>query len=156
MKSIKTLCSTLFVLVLLDQSALKVMSSCVQIALRCTSLEEALINDGAGEKTSLTCTDEPSALIVDSPLLEVSSEIMFNGAKLSDEAVEIINRLSIHAANMRFMPRRIKKALPNLMVIAINKSGLTRLDRDDMRQFGSTLIHASFWGNLLQSIEADV
>lgn len=25
-----------------------------------------------------------------------------------------------------------------------------------MRQFGSTLVHASFWGNLLQSIEADV
>lgn len=57
---------------------------------------------------------------------------------------------------MKFWPADIKKKFPKIVQFEIIRSGLTHLEREDMRQFGDDLIQANFDGNLLTALEGDV
>lgn len=57
---------------------------------------------------------------------------------------------------MKFMPAGIKKKFTKLDAISVTDSGLTHLEKEDMRQFGDDLIKADFSNNKLTALEGDI
>lgn len=80
-----------------------------------------------------------------------------------DSAGSEVNTSHVHSLmiqtsrhTVKFIPARIKHHFPKLNQIEIRHSGLTHLEKNDMRQFGDSLVKASFWHNLLTSLEGDL
>lgn len=68
----------------------------------------------------------------------------------------ILLSIQTNSEVVKFVPTGIKKKFPMLREFRIIRSGLTHLERDDMRQFGDELIDVSFKQNLLTSLESEL
>lgn len=96
-----------------------------------------------------------SYLIVESPLTIVRQVVSENGFTVDTSDVELL-KVETRVNSMKFLPAGIKKKFPKLTAIEIFQSGLTHLEREDMRQFGDDLMHANFWKNSLTALEGDL
>lgn len=67
-----------------------------------------------------------------------------------------IEALDIVFSRISFIPDGIKTLMPNLRVIRIRTSGLLSMNKENLRQFGNDLELASFVGNHLTSLDADL
>lgn len=103
----------------------------------------------------LTCADNPSFLIINQPEIKISKIVHTDGSVIV-KPNEVDGFYIDGAKDMKFMPRGIKKQFPQLKAIAIWNSGLSHLDKNDMKEFGSDLIHAGFLKNSLQMLSADL
>lgn len=102
----------------------------------------------------VTCRDWPSSLIIDRKGVVLDEVVHSNGTKV--EHVSSIKALSIIKADMKFLPKGIKDKFPSLKAIDIASSGMTHLDVDNMKQFGSDLEYASFGQNEITVLRANL
>lgn len=102
----------------------------------------------------VTCRDWPSSLIIEKKGVVLDEVVHPNGTKV--ERVENIKALSIIKATMKFLPKGIKDKFPSLKAIDIASCGMTHLDIDNMKQFGSDLEYASFGQNEITVLRANL
>lgn len=96
-----------------------------------------------------------SILTVESSWTIVGKVLHPNGTKYDTSDVEWLS-IATGMQSVKFVPAGIKKKFPKLTKFEIIKSGLTHLEREDMRQFGDDLSEVNFWQNSLKVLESDV
>lgn len=88
------------------------------------------------------------------PGASVSSIIHSDGSPV--ENIQEIEALRIRGATVQFIPAGIKTILPNLAVLMIESSGLLTIDKNDLKEFGSSLEYLALGANLITSIDGDL
>lgn len=67
-----------------------------------------------------------------------------------------IKALYIVSATVKFIPYDIKAKFPNIEAITIDMSGLLSVNRDNLKEFGSSLEYLVLSNNLITTIDADL
>lgn len=116
----------------------------------CQGISEYLWSDVS---TILTCMADKSTNSTIARSL-VSSVKHSNGSEIVNAAK--IEGLWIDYATVKFIPHDIKNRFLNLEGLRVTRCGLLRVDREDMRQFGSLLKYLDLSSNKLISIDADL
>lgn len=105
--------------------------------------------------TLLTCVGDNST-ISEYPGISVTS--VFDTSKNSTITnLENIQGLFIAKAPLfKFIPSGIKRIFPNLKAIIIESSGLLCVNKEDLKEFGSSLQYLELFRNLLTFIDANL
>lgn len=98
---------------------------------------------------------EASSLVINYPKTLVRDVLHSDGSKFDTRLIWML-RIATGRNSVKFWPADIKKKFPKIVQFEIMRSGLTHLEREDMRQFGDDLIQVNFDGNLLTALEGDV
>lgn len=77
------------------------------------------------------------------------------GGRLDTGIVDLV-KIETSLRFVRFVPAGIKARFPKMRALEIFNSGLTHLEREDMRQFGVQLTFVGFLRNALTALHADV
>lgn len=88
------------------------------------------------------------------PDASVSSVVHSNNSQVTN-AVEV-EALVIHGAKVKFIPSGIKSNFPNLKALAISSCGLMSVNKDNFKEFGSSLEVLVLGYNKLTLIDADL
>lgn len=96
-----------------------------------------------------------SYLVIENSRSVLDTVVYQNGSEVDTSDIKML-RIETGNPTVKFIPTGIKKKFPDLFAIKIAKSGLLHLEREDMRQFGSSLIYANFMANLLTALEGDL
>lgn len=102
-----------------------------------------------------TCEDKPSTLTTCKAGIKVASVMEPEETEI-EEPSDIEGLYIEGAKNLRYMPRCVKKHLPNIKAIAVWHSGLIHLTKDDFEDYGKNLIYAGFRGCKIETIESDL
>lgn len=92
-----------------------------------------------------------SSLYPESPV----SSVLFSD-RSAVENFEEIEGLVIKQATVRFFPIDITNKLPNLKSILLETSGLLIIDKNDLKELGSSLEYLALGSNSITSIDADL
>lgn len=100
-----------------------------------------------------TCLGDKSitSLYPESP---VSSVLFIDRSAV--ENFEEIEGLVIKQATVRFFPNDITSKLPNLKSILLETSGMLTIDKNDLKELGSSLEYLALGANSITSIDADL
>lgn len=69
--------------------------------------------------------------------------------------IELV-KIETKGTSVRFVPAGMKKRFPKVMAVEIFDSGLTHLEREDMRQLGDDLQYFGLWHNPLATLPGDL
>lgn len=122
------------------------------LEIECRNVQTMLFLEIPNEFVS--CENLNSSLAVGQPGLKIVEVVHSNGSMVNN--LDRIEALDIRNAKMKFLPNGIKDKFPNLKSIWIISSGLTYLDKDNMRQFGSDLVYANFYNNSISVLDTDL
>lgn len=104
--------------------------------------------------TFFTCFS--SFFVIESSNSVLEKVVHSNGSNVDTSNIECLNIDTGRKTAVKFVPARIKMKFPKLTALDISRSGLTHVEKEDMRQFGGDLILVDFFGNSLTALEADV
>lgn len=104
--------------------------------------------------TFFTCFS--SSFVIESSNSVLEKVIHPNGSNFDTSNIECLNINTEGKTTVKFMPARIKMKFPKLTALDISRSGLTHVEKEDMRQFGGDLVLVDFFRNSLTALESDV
>lgn len=81
---------------------------------------------------------------------------ILNQNKLEMENLAEIKGLYIVRATVKFIPTGIKNKIKNLKLLGISSCGLLSINKENLKEFGSTLELLDLYGNKITSIESDL
>lgn len=95
------------------------------------------------------------SLKVDNPRTKIDKIVDSSGSEIDTTNIEML-KIRTGKKTVKFVPAGIKKKFPDLKVFTIENSGLTHLEREDMRQFGADLGFVSFSENSLTALPGNL
>lgn len=116
----------------------------------CSKIEDGQFNHVG---TILTCIGS-TRISSQNPESSVSSVVNEDGAPITN--LSQLRAFSIGHAAIKFIPSGIKSKFQNLQALHIYNSGLLAVNKENLKEFGSTLEWIWLDGNLLTSIPADL
>lgn len=102
-----------------------------------------------------TCNSKNSLNVI-TPNASVSSVVPQIKSDVTKLDWTKVHALWILDSSVKFIPSGIKNHLPKLSVLKIHRSGLLRLKKENLKEFGIELQHLDLWNNEISTIDADL
>lgn len=96
-----------------------------------------------------------SNLEIESSRASFKQALLPNGTEVETSSIKVVE-INTGKSSVKFMPAGIKKIFSRMISIDLVNSGLSHLEKDDMRQFGEDLRTANFEGNSLTALEGEI
>lgn len=119
--------------------------TCSQIENKTLEVVGALLTCSSRLKQSIVSTDPGSSIV----------SVSFNNGSAATNLPKI-RSLAIIFGTVKFIPSGLKSKFINLKALSIKYSGLLSINKENLREFGSSLEYLSLSCNLLISIDADL
>lgn len=143
----------LFIAVIFSTSSLISPSACsMQLEIRCKQFS---LDFWGFVNNILTCADNPSTLEVAKSDTKFKKIVHNDGSEITNSA-EVEGFYIDGAKKLKYMPHGVTCIFPNVKAIAIWNSGLSCVSKEDLKEFGTNLIHAGFWNSEIQMLDADL
>lgn len=136
-------------------SALTRSQPCTEekVELICDSVSNDRYFSGLGIGSGLTCYNEGS-FVVSTPDAFLSSAVDQNKSEIAN--IIDMEGLSIKRASMKFIPFGITQKFERMRALQIQDSGLLSVSKENLEQFGGSLIYFSAYDNKIAFIDADL